>query len=93
MFEDDEKVLITLRCVDVKNVIVGNRKDKCGRCKEDVWISPSSENMPFSSIICSRCLTETEVKEATIAPLSKDQISEIENVFIQTQRVNKRGNN
>lgn len=53
--EDDQNVVVTMRCTDIKSPAYGSVKVPCSECGEITWLSTSSRNIKFDKIICQQC--------------------------------------
>jgi hypothetical protein len=73
-----KEVLICHRVADVEP-LVASTVDECNFCHAAVWRAVSSPNVGL--IMCSACLTHQAPNGATIGPLSRAQITDIEKYF------------
>lgn len=53
--EEDQKVIITMRCIDMASPTSDVDKAPCSECGEITWISTSFRKMKFDKIICENC--------------------------------------
>lgn len=53
--EEDQTVIMTVRCIDMASPTSGTTKVPCSECGEMTWLSASSRNIKFDKIICDRC--------------------------------------
>ena len=53
--EEDQKVVITMRCIDMTSPTSDVDKVPCSECGEMTWLSVSSREMKFDKIICEAC--------------------------------------
>lgn len=53
--EEDQKVIVTMRCIDMASPTSDVDKVPCSECGEMTWLSASSRKMKFDKIICDPC--------------------------------------
>lgn len=53
--EKDQKVIITMRCIDMTSPTSDVDKAPCSECGEITWISTSFRKIKFDKIICENC--------------------------------------
>jgi predicted RNA-binding Zn-ribbon protein involved in translation (DUF1610 family) len=58
--EDDQTVIVTMRCIDMASPRYDTVKVPCSKCGEMTWLSASSRNMKFDKIICEPCFFKDE---------------------------------
>ncbi len=52
---DDQKIIITMRCIDMASPTAEVDKIPCSECGEMTWISAMSRKVKFDKIICEPC--------------------------------------
>lgn len=53
--EEDQKIIITMRCVDMASPTSDVDIVPCSECGETTWLSAGSRNVKFDKIICEQC--------------------------------------
>ena len=61
--EDDQKVVITMRCIDMASPTSDVDKIPCSECGEMTWLSTSFRKMKVDKIICNPCFLKSERPE------------------------------
>jgi predicted RNA-binding Zn-ribbon protein involved in translation (DUF1610 family) len=54
--EEDQKVLVTMRCIDMVSPTSDVDKVPCSECGEMTWLSAASRKIKFDKIICDPCM-------------------------------------
>jgi len=57
--EQDESVVITMRCIDMSSPTSEVDKVHCSECGEITWISTSFRGHKIDKIICEKCFFES----------------------------------
>jgi predicted RNA-binding Zn-ribbon protein involved in translation (DUF1610 family) len=57
--DEDQKVLVTMRCIDMVSPSSDVDKVPCSECGEMTWLSASSRNIKFDKIICDSCMIKS----------------------------------
>ena len=61
--KDDQKVVITMRCIDMASLTSDIDKVPCAECGEMTWLSISFRKMKVDKIICERCFFKSEKRK------------------------------
>lgn len=54
--EEDQTVLVTMRCIDMVSHTSDVDKVPCSECGEMTWLSAASRKIKFDKIICDSCI-------------------------------------
>jgi hypothetical protein len=85
MADDEGVVILCFRVGNPRVLIVdGMSKEKCEKCRHDVWIAPSSLKMKEkfkATVVCDVCQPMRSMPFKDILPLNNEQISEIKDAL------------
>lgn len=84
-FDDDDIVIVSIRCEHPGPVVPGAIKYPCAECGFMVWLAPYSQHnlVIAKAVICIECLNKNHdgLEEHQLVDLSQDQNKEIMNKF------------
>ncbi len=87
----DEILIVCYRTTNPKVLIVdGASKTRCEKCRQDVWIAPSSRKVrekTGAKVVCEICV-RPDVPVSDVLPISNEQIVEIKDTLENRKRRN-----
>lgn len=87
---ENGRYAIVVQCKDSSIAVHGSKKIKCMRCDEECWISPSLQNEKLDGAICTQCISEEEMKEASLK-IKEEAFREVL-IFYEMERMNRTRN-